>query len=88
MKLKQLMSAIIIFCMVVSSCVTFASPSVEGEYTCSQISFGYEDGDVWTDTLSLQGGKKVSAGITVSKTGEKATPVIEMNEFVSEVVVE
>ncbi len=75
MKLKQLMSVILILCMVATTCVTFALPAVEDEYVSSSISFGYADGDTWTDTSSLEGGKKISAKISVSKTGDKATPI-------------
>ena len=78
MKLKQLLSVVLMLCMVASSCVAFAAPQFDEAYECSGVSFGYQDGETWTDADSLKGGQEISAKVSVSKTGDKENAVFSL----------
>jgi len=78
MKLKQLLSVVLMLCMVASSCVAFAAPQFDAAYECSGVSFGYQDGETWTDADSLKGGQEISAKVSVSKTGDKENAVFSL----------
>ncbi len=78
MKLKQLLSVVLMLCMIASSCVAFAAPDYDAKYTTSDVSFGYVDGKVWTDATSLTGGSTVSAKVSASTSGDKENMVFSL----------
>ena len=78
MKLKQLLSVVLMLCMIASSCVGFAAPDYDAKYTTSDVSFGYVDGKVWTDATSLTGGSTVSAKVSASTSGDKENMVFSL----------
>ena len=78
MKCKQLLSVILALCMIASSMVAFAAPTYDANYECSSISFGYEDGEVWTDAPAIEGGKTLTGKVTAKTSGEEENMVFSM----------
>ena len=78
MKCKQLLSVILTLCMLASSMVAFAAPVYDANYECSSISFGYEDGKVWTDAPAIEGGKTLTGKVTAKTSGEEENMVFSM----------
>ena len=65
MTCRKLLSAVLALCMVLGSMTAFAAEIPEATYDCSAITFSYG-----TEAASaLQGGKTLTANVSVSKTG-------------------
>lgn len=77
MKAKRLLAVLVAVCILLTSLAGIAF-AAEGEYTCSNVSFGYVSGDTWTDAEGLEAGKDLSAKISVSKTGNKESVVFSL----------
>ena len=77
MKAKRLLAVLVAVCILLTSLAGIAF-AAEGEYICSNVSFGYVSGDTWTDAQSLEAGKDLSAKISVSKTGNKESVVFSL----------
>jgi len=77
MKAKRLLSVLIAVCMLLSS-MAMVSFAAEGEFTCSNVSFGYVTGEIWEDATGLEAGKDLTAKISVSKTGDKQSVIFTL----------